>query len=303
MKTTLKISILFNLGLLGCMIFAVVAAVEGRKVTSKSMPPVMAETGPPVTEIAAPALQASPQAEPQPQPFRWSQLESADYRTYVKNLRGIGCPEPTLRAIVTADVDRVYTVKNDQLEQKLTALQNGSWSERLATFDTQQTLEAEIQKLPGEEDLEITELLDENTALAATSPSSSPQKNDQSNAVAGASITTSLAVVGTTGTTVTMPLAAAGTTVTMPLAMQPLNLTALDLNSDEIKAINDLRQSFIQKVGGANQDPNDPAYLARWQAAQPEADGVLEWIIGNEAWQELQLQAYASAQANATANP
>ena len=39
--------------------------------------------------------------------FRWAQLESEDYRTYITRLRDIGCPEQTIRDIVIADVDKM----------------------------------------------------------------------------------------------------------------------------------------------------------------------------------------------------
>ena len=65
----------------------------------------------------------SPDTDPQPvstpqanvRPFRWSQLESTDYRTYIANLRGIGCPEQTIRDIITADVDSVFAQQREQL--------------------------------------------------------------------------------------------------------------------------------------------------------------------------------------------
>ncbi len=39
--------------------------------------------------------------------FRWTQLESEDYRTYIQRLRSIGCPEQTIRDIIIADVDKL----------------------------------------------------------------------------------------------------------------------------------------------------------------------------------------------------
>jgi LysM repeat protein len=41
--------------------------------------------------------------------FAWQELESADYAAYVANLREIGCPEQTIRDIVIADVNQLYT--------------------------------------------------------------------------------------------------------------------------------------------------------------------------------------------------
>jgi len=50
------------------------------------------------------------------QPFQWSQLESTDYRIYIANLRRIGCPEQTIRDIITADVDSVFNQRRQQME-------------------------------------------------------------------------------------------------------------------------------------------------------------------------------------------
>jgi hypothetical protein len=43
--------------------------------------------------------------------FSWRELESPDYVQYVKNLRKIGCPEPTVEDIVVADVNALYLEK------------------------------------------------------------------------------------------------------------------------------------------------------------------------------------------------
>ena len=39
--------------------------------------------------------------------LRWAQLESEDYQTYIARLRGIGCPEQTIRDIIIADLDKL----------------------------------------------------------------------------------------------------------------------------------------------------------------------------------------------------
>jgi hypothetical protein len=39
--------------------------------------------------------------------LRWAQLESEDYKTYIARLRGIGCPEQTIRDIIIADLDKL----------------------------------------------------------------------------------------------------------------------------------------------------------------------------------------------------
>jgi len=46
--------------------------------------------------------------------FNWSQLESTNYREYVANLRGVGCPESTLKDIILTDVMRLYAQRLGQ---------------------------------------------------------------------------------------------------------------------------------------------------------------------------------------------
>jgi RNA polymerase sigma factor (sigma-70 family) len=40
--------------------------------------------------------------------FHWSQVESADYRQYIANLRAIGCPEQTIRDLIIADLNQLF---------------------------------------------------------------------------------------------------------------------------------------------------------------------------------------------------
>jgi hypothetical protein len=44
----------------------------------------------------------------QVRPLRWSDLESTNYDRYIANLRGIGCPEETIRDIIVAEVDEIF---------------------------------------------------------------------------------------------------------------------------------------------------------------------------------------------------
>ena len=43
--------------------------------------------------------------------FSWREIESGDYATYVANLRDIGCPEQTVRDIIIAEVNALYSRK------------------------------------------------------------------------------------------------------------------------------------------------------------------------------------------------
>lgn len=45
------------------------------------------------------------------QNFMWQEIESTNYLTYIANLRRIGCPEPTIRDIIVAEVNALYDRK------------------------------------------------------------------------------------------------------------------------------------------------------------------------------------------------
>ncbi len=45
--------------------------------------------------------------------FSWQELETADYPTFITNLRNIGCPEQTIRDIIIADVNQLYAHRRE----------------------------------------------------------------------------------------------------------------------------------------------------------------------------------------------
>ena len=58
-----------------------------------------------------PAVQTRTNYVARRQLFSWRDIESGDYATYAGNLRDIGCPEQTIRDIIIADVNALYTRK------------------------------------------------------------------------------------------------------------------------------------------------------------------------------------------------
>jgi hypothetical protein len=81
-------------------------------------------------------------------------------------------------------------------------------------------------------------------------------------------------------------------TATPPLVLQNVDLTALKLDGAQTQAIAGIRETFLDNVGGVNQDTNDPAYLARWQKAEYQADTMLQAMLGEQAFAQYQVQAY-----------
>jgi hypothetical protein len=64
------------------------------RISASSLPPEPAVSNAPVVVVS--------------EPFHWAQLESSDYRVYIKNLREVGCPEATIRDMIVAEVDELF---------------------------------------------------------------------------------------------------------------------------------------------------------------------------------------------------
>lgn len=265
MKMLLRISVCLNLALTAGLVLVL---LKGPKRVAPPAPPAVVNTSPgPMVMAQTPTPAASPAG---PAPFRWRQLEARDYHVFVKNLRDIGCPEATVRAIVTADVYAVYENRIRALEKRIAELNAGSWTNWLAGAGTETELKSELEQIPDGEAAEINELL----------------------GVKGAPAQDSVAVASATASANASAKAAARSQpASMPLALQNVDLTAMNLNDVQKQVIENIRQNFLDQIGGTNQDPNDPAYLARWQQAQPEADNRLRGMLGTAFFQDYQLTA------------
>ena len=101
-RVILALSLTVNLGLIGWL------SLQSYHRSKPPPHPVAKE----VTRIVSTAgLEQPPLANPaplRPPEFRWSRIESADYPTYVANLRAIGAPEKTIRDIILADLEKLY---------------------------------------------------------------------------------------------------------------------------------------------------------------------------------------------------
>ena len=101
------------------------------------------EAAPVVVEVAA--------------PFNWQQVESADYRVYIENLRAIGCPEATIRDIIVADINELFAGRIKELVDGVT----GRFWDFMLNHD-------ELEKLVEEKAKELSALDDEREEMFAT---------------------------------------------------------------------------------------------------------------------------------------
>ncbi len=305
MKAMLKISLLLNFGLLSGLLFVLAAG----RTNHPSATPLIQLNSTPLPAVAAVPATTGP-AGGEERAFNWSEVESSDYRTYIANLRSIGCPEQTIRDIITADVDSQYAPRREPLEQRRAG---NALAERTA-------LESGLQDIRKEEASLVTGLLGTPTTAAKTSPGapvapssgSVPQESAETTfmPLLSQSAAPSASTLKTTTSVVALEAASSGSvrkslpaTISSPLVLQAIDPSALSLNAQQAQVVDDLRQRFIEEVGGTNQDPNDPAYGQRWQASQPQADLDLRGMIGIRAWEAYQMAAWANTQNETSSGP
>jgi len=72
---------------------------------------VPTEAAPEAPAMAAAAVPKVVTVSAPSKSFHWSQLESSDFQQYMANLRGVGCPEETIRDLVIAEVNKLYAPK------------------------------------------------------------------------------------------------------------------------------------------------------------------------------------------------
>ena len=186
------------------------------------------------------------------------------------------------------------------VKSKLADFDRSSWADKLTSAKSRQAWLDELQQMPNTKAAEIASLLGVSTSppqgvVAATTAANSASPASAASATAGA---TPLSQSSTLMTSSGGELTAAGTatgakaqaaTPVLPMVFRQVDPTVMSLTPEQVQTINDLRQTFIDEVGGPNQDPSDPAYLQRWLKAQPDVDKLLQGMLGVMAWETYQV--------------
>jgi hypothetical protein len=81
----------------------------------------------------------------------------------------------------------------------------------------------------------------------------------------------------------------------LPLVFQPIDPHAFKLTPDQEEILERLQQNFLDEIGGADRDPNDPEYLARWKKARSLVDDQLQAQLGQDFFQRYQIAAAQQA--------
>jgi len=69
-----------------------------------------------------------------------------------------------------------------------------------------------------------------------------------------------------------------------------------ELSEEQVNELSFIREQFVTLLGGVNQDPTDPTYLARWATAQRQVDEEFMSFFGEDAFNQQQLKAIASSE-------
>jgi hypothetical protein len=320
-KRLFALSFLLNLVLL-----ALAGYLAVRKPGTPAMANQPSTIGPPLPV----AIQSTHDSRPQlaSKPFDWSRLESSDYKTYISNLRAIGCPEQTIRDIITADVDSLYSRKSNGLpERELQRLRQeendvivsllgpspeteGGFARAGLSARDSTSLNAGIQGVAGQgSTVQMTtsqgwisrssaaggKVTTPNSPAAwkATQPGSMAWSADSANP-AGQNFT---AQGGTAQNAPTQgpvnqngPNPQRDVRVSAPLAFQTVDPNALKVSDEQQQVLAQIRQNFVAALGGDNQDPSTPQYLNRWQNAQRQSDEEMRAMLGGQAFLQYQLQ-------------
>ncbi len=90
-----------------------------------------------------------------PRAFTWQEVESEDYAIYVENLRALGMPESTIRDVIVADVDLIYT----QRRRAYAAQQDMEWWRSDPSPEARSMTVARSQAIDAERHALLTRLL------------------------------------------------------------------------------------------------------------------------------------------------
>ena len=274
--------------LLSLSLNALVLPVAGWMLWQQPQPSVAPLTSPEPKSAATPAM-----ASDSSSPFHWSQIESPDYPTFIANLRGIGCPEHTIRHLVDGELRLI-------LAEKLAAQASPQANIAQPTFDQ---LEAERLAL-------LDHLLQPASSphpLPAPASSTASANGPDSTHTAPAAPAPPAAASSPPVLTEVIPAAFLLGDAEGGISDGQLSTVVTDsrLSPEDADQLNRLRQDFKTAVlpdGQSADSPDSREYFRRWRRAQQDSDDRFSSLYGGDALNALHRQQLLKAsQASAPA--
>lgn len=219
--------------------------------------------------------------------FHWKQLDAADFPTFIKNLRAVGCPEATIRDIIQGELAEIYTVKRQEAGSQLATapeFAREALHERLQKLAKEETaLLASLTGSTGVANLSGTEAVsvppESHNPTREGSPTASIEDSEGRGQQDGSVLTPAAFLVGND------PNQAGGTN---ELSVRPTD-PALDAATAQIIA--NIRDEFALSLAGAGDDPSSPFYEQRWLAAQRQNDEIFSSLYGGDGFLRAQSEA------------
>jgi hypothetical protein len=248
---------------------------------------------------AAPQIEKSVQnaaiVQPTIQPFNWSQLESSDYRTYVANLRSIGCPEQTIRDIVAADLDNAYYAPRRQ------ALAQSAAAAGVIDTTLPDPVVNEMQQLGNQESSLVAQLLASKAAATQAStagavasdafaPIVSPILPGMPTAAQKAPANSTTEPVSTPAASVAPSQPSLGNGLANSPAQLPISTSPVAVAAGSSIG-NDAAQSTPPVTSAPSTDPTS-ALVSKWDLARRNADFSLRGLLGRQGYLDYMDQQY-----------
>jgi hypothetical protein len=241
---------------------------------------------------------------PEPTAFHWRQIDSDDFPTFVSNLRSIGCPESIIHDIVKGELTEIYAEKenaamvpapsNEVHPTPASAVRAVGSKPRPTVSEVRaerdQTLAALLAPAGPAKRTDSPAIRDGQAAAIAPANLGSPQNMVQPQVVQQ-----------TQAPAPVYPVFAShvlGSTNKPSASAKPVNESngdaaspaAAPVSAAEQMALEKIQNDFVQAVGGADQDPTDPAYLEKWKAAQQMSDEQYKKFFGGRAYVRRQME-------------
>jgi hypothetical protein len=253
-----------------------------------------------------------------PEPLRWNQIESADREAYVANLREIGCPEPTIAAIVDAPESNsnpdaapvanirsvVATVNRSQPPESLNGVNATISAPQIianaGAAASAPTSSAQAEDGPSSIGETSTNAPSRRSVSAFSPPAAQGSPGGRSASSAGSGPQTGLddqaGVASNDGSTAAeQVIVAPNDNVLIPAAFQPAGPN-VQLNDQEKAQQEALQRDFANAV---QKDPSTPVSPEAWQMAQEKSDEQFRMLFGYQAFLRRQIQANLHQQSGA----
>ena len=322
-RRLLLVSTAINLCLLGAVVW--LAKREPRASNSKAEP------------LARPAAVVAPASAPAPEPasavpakpaqsFDWRLVESEDYKKYIANLRAIGCPEETIRDIISADVKKLF----DSRKRSLSASTNKFEYWKTGTFFSGMINEEKIKQsqelakekrallkellgvapeekpdllggmnpfesmldfLPAEKQTEVAELFQKYQAKMVKGLSGGTPDAEDMKKIQGAQkeMETELGKILTPDELESYQLRMSQTAM-----MMRMQLASFDPSEQEFRDIFKLKKNFDDQFGSFGMLSQDKAEKEKYNAAKKELDNQVKSLLGDTRYDDYErAQDYA----------